>query len=180
MRIGSGFNGVSGSGSRRAKMTHKNRRMSINFIFWSAGCSLLRAEGWGLGISKLQFLIKKKIFFQLYFYFNFWSSKPCLRNRVINRIRIRYVSEFTGNNTALYMSKRSKLVAFWYRDPNQNLLGLQHLQNSGDHCKLRRRDWQRKQKLKSNTILVISYLYSESVMWRYSSTSTGTIYCNML
>ncbi len=38
------------------------------FIFWSAGCSLLRAEGFfcslvvlygGLGISKLQFLIKK-------------------------------------------------------------------------------------------------------------------------
>jgi hypothetical protein len=51
-----------GSGSRRAKMTHKSRKKLINFIFWSVGCSLLRAEGffcnldvlyWGLGICKL-------------------------------------------------------------------------------------------------------------------------------
>ncbi len=40
---GSGFNGVPGSvsGSSRAKMTHKQRKKLINFIFWSAGCSLL-------------------------------------------------------------------------------------------------------------------------------------------
>jgi hypothetical protein len=58
----------SGSGSRRAKMTHKNRKKYRMFMFWSAGCSLLRTEGFscslgvfyeGLGISKLQFLIKK-------------------------------------------------------------------------------------------------------------------------
>jgi hypothetical protein len=58
----------SGSGSRRAKMTHKNRKNSRIFMFLSTGCSLLRAEGFscslgvlygGLGISKLQFLIKK-------------------------------------------------------------------------------------------------------------------------
>ncbi len=45
-----------------------------NFMFWSAGCSLLRPEGFfcnldvlygGLGISKLQFFIKKILFFQL-------------------------------------------------------------------------------------------------------------------
>ncbi len=41
---GSGFNGVPGSGSRRAKMTHKHIKKLIFFIFWSAGCSLLRAE----------------------------------------------------------------------------------------------------------------------------------------
>jgi hypothetical protein len=56
-----------GSGSRRAKMTHKNRKKYRIFLFRSAGCSLLRAEGGfscslgvlygGLGISKLQFLI---------------------------------------------------------------------------------------------------------------------------
>ncbi len=34
---GSGFNGVPRSGSRRAKMTQKNRKQLINFIFWSAG-----------------------------------------------------------------------------------------------------------------------------------------------
>jgi hypothetical protein len=57
-----------GSGSRRAKMAHKNRKKSGIFMFLSSGCSLLRAEGFccslgvhygGLGISKLQFLIKK-------------------------------------------------------------------------------------------------------------------------
>jgi hypothetical protein len=56
------------SGSRRAKMTHKNRKKARIFMFLSTGCSLLRAEGFscslgvlyaGLGISKLQFLIKK-------------------------------------------------------------------------------------------------------------------------
>jgi hypothetical protein len=53
-----------GSGSRRAKMTHKNRKESRIFMFSSTGCSLLRAEGFscslgvlygGQGISKLQF-----------------------------------------------------------------------------------------------------------------------------
>jgi hypothetical protein len=33
------------SGSRRAKMTHKSRTKLRNFMFWRAGCSLLRAEG---------------------------------------------------------------------------------------------------------------------------------------
>jgi hypothetical protein len=65
----SGFNGVPGSvsGSKRAKRPTKNLKKLINFIFWSAGCSLLRVEGFfcslevlyeGLGISKLQFMIK--------------------------------------------------------------------------------------------------------------------------
>jgi hypothetical protein len=52
----------SGSGSRRAKMTHKNRKKSRIFMFLRTGCSLLRAEGFscslgvlyvGLGIGKL-------------------------------------------------------------------------------------------------------------------------------
>ena len=59
-------------------MTHKNRKKSRIFMFLSYGCSLLRAEGFscslgvlygGLGISKLQFLIKKiKIKFPAYFF----------------------------------------------------------------------------------------------------------------
>jgi hypothetical protein len=58
----------SGSGSRRAKMTHKNRKKSRIFMFLSTECSLFRAEGFfcslgvlygSLGISELQFLIKK-------------------------------------------------------------------------------------------------------------------------
>ncbi len=73
---GSGLIWVAGSESRRAKMAHKNRKKYIIFMFWSAGWSLLRADGFfcnldvlygGLGISKLQFLIKKikKLNFQL-------------------------------------------------------------------------------------------------------------------
>jgi hypothetical protein len=51
-----------GSGSRRAKMTHKNIKKSRIFMFSSTGCSLLRAEVFscslgalyvGLGIEKL-------------------------------------------------------------------------------------------------------------------------------
>ncbi len=75
----------SGSGSRRAKMTHKNGEKLRKFIFWSDGCSLLRAEGFffsldvlyrGLGIGKLQFLIKIIFNFFSCPFFNFWSSKP--------------------------------------------------------------------------------------------------------
>jgi hypothetical protein len=71
----------SGSGSRRAKMTHKNRKKSRIFMFFSSGCSLLRADGFscslgvfygGLGISKLQFLIKKiEIKFPAIIFFQF-------------------------------------------------------------------------------------------------------------
>ncbi len=35
----------SGSGSRRARMTHKSRKLFRNSNFWSAGWSLLKAEG---------------------------------------------------------------------------------------------------------------------------------------
>jgi hypothetical protein len=67
-------------------MTPKNRKKDRIFIFRSARCSLLRAEGFscslgvlyeGLGISKLQFLIKKiKIKFLVVNFFNFRSSNP--------------------------------------------------------------------------------------------------------
>jgi hypothetical protein len=50
-------------------MAQKNRKQLLNFIFQSAGCSFLRAEGFfcsldalcgDIGKSKLQFLIKKR------------------------------------------------------------------------------------------------------------------------
>ena len=71
------------SGSRGAKMTNKNWKKYRIFMFWSARCSLLRAEGFscslgvlygGLGISKLQFLIlikKIKIKFPAVKFFQF-------------------------------------------------------------------------------------------------------------
>jgi hypothetical protein len=43
----------SGSGSRRAKITHKNKNKSRNFMFSSAGCSLLRAEGFSCSLGVL-------------------------------------------------------------------------------------------------------------------------------
>jgi hypothetical protein len=62
-------------------MTQKNIKKDRIFIFWSAGCSVLRAEGFscslgvlcvGLGISKLQFLTKKiKIIFLVVNFFQF-------------------------------------------------------------------------------------------------------------
>ncbi len=62
----------SGSGSRRAKMTHKSRKKLVKVYVLSVGWPLLWAAGFfcnldilygGLGISKLQFLIKTKNFF---------------------------------------------------------------------------------------------------------------------
>jgi hypothetical protein len=96
-----GFGSVSGSGSaliwaagsgygsaykfririQEGKNDPKNWKKDRIFIFWSARCSLLRAEGFscslgllygGLGISKLQFLIKKiKIKFLVVNFFQF-------------------------------------------------------------------------------------------------------------
>ncbi len=73
---------------QEGKNDPQNRKKFINFLFWSSGCSLLRAEGFscsldvllgGLGISNCNFNLKRfKKNFQLYsiFVFNFWSSKP--------------------------------------------------------------------------------------------------------
>ncbi len=85
--IESEFNQVSGSGSgsRRANITHKNRKKLRNFMFWSAGCSLLRAESLscsldvlygGQGISKVQFLQKHMAFFSAVNFFKFLVIKP--------------------------------------------------------------------------------------------------------
>jgi hypothetical protein len=80
-----------GSGSRGAKMAHKNRKKSRIFMFLSTGCSLLRAKGFfcslgvlygSLGISKLQFLIKKiEIKFSAISFFQFYVIKPWIRIR---------------------------------------------------------------------------------------------------
>ncbi len=67
----------SGSGSRRAKKTHKSSKSSEIFMFWSAGWYLLSAEGFcccldfsygGLGITKLQLFIKNATFYECKFF----------------------------------------------------------------------------------------------------------------
>ncbi len=72
-------------------MTHKTRKKYRIFMFLSTGCSLLRAEGFscslgvlygGLGISKLQFLIKKiSIKFPAIDFFKYLVLKPGIRIR---------------------------------------------------------------------------------------------------
>ncbi len=89
--FGSGFNqvsgSVSGSGSRREKWSTKMEKKVKSFMFWSAGCSLVRAEGFncrldvlygGLGISKLQFFIKNifTIFSCIFFSSIFGHQNP--------------------------------------------------------------------------------------------------------
>jgi hypothetical protein len=64
---GSGFNGVpryvSVSGSKRAKITSKHRKMLVNFIFLSDRCSFLMADGFScsLEIKKIAIFDQKKI-----------------------------------------------------------------------------------------------------------------------
>ncbi len=72
-------------------MTHKNRKKSSIFMFFCTGCSLLRAESFscslgilygGLGISKLQFMIKKiEIKFPATNFFQFQVIKHWIRIR---------------------------------------------------------------------------------------------------
>jgi hypothetical protein len=84
----------SGSGSRRAKMIHKNRK-KLRSSFFEAGCFVLRANGFscslnvlyrGQGISKLQFLILKKKKFRCIFFLQFLVIKSpdpdCIRIRI--------------------------------------------------------------------------------------------------
>ncbi len=99
---GSGPYSESGSGSRRAKMTHKSKKIR-NIMFWSVGGSLLRAEGFfcnldvlceGLGIGKLLFLIQNIKNSSCKFFFSFWSSKPWIWISIypkIIRIRIKLI-----------------------------------------------------------------------------------------
>ncbi len=90
-----------GSGFRGAKMTHKSRKKLRNIMFWSARCSLWRAEGFfcnldvlygGLGIGKLQFLIKKNLFFSFVNFFKLLVIKTPVSG--LDRIRI-YIQVFS-------------------------------------------------------------------------------------
>ncbi len=77
------------SGSKRAKMALKNRKQLINFIFWSGGCSLLRAEDFSCSLDVLYggpfcnfwFYKKKKMS-------NSWSSKLWIGIRIWNSLEI--------------------------------------------------------------------------------------------
>ncbi len=77
-------------------MTHKQEKVK-KFNVLKCWISLLRAQGFscslnvsqrGLRISKLQFLGRKILFFQLYIFFNFWSSNPQISIRIRIWIRI--------------------------------------------------------------------------------------------
>ncbi len=89
--------GVPGSvsGSKRAKWLRNKKKQLINFIFWRAGRSILRAEGFSCNLNILcgglfcNFYQKKKK--SLLYFFYFWSAKPYgiqIRNRITIRIWI--------------------------------------------------------------------------------------------
>ncbi len=66
------------SKSRKAKRTHKNRKQFTNFMFSSARCSLLRAEGEGFSCS-MDFLyggLGRSYFFQ-FLVIKPWSGSGC-------------------------------------------------------------------------------------------------------
>ncbi len=78
-------------------MTFKTRKRKEISSFEVLDGSLLRAEDFsysldalygGLGVCKLQFLIKY-FFSAVNFFFNFWSSKPCTWIRIRIHIGIR-------------------------------------------------------------------------------------------
>jgi hypothetical protein len=77
------------SGSRRAKMTHKKVNKFHFLKYWMFSfegfpCSLDLLYG-GLGISKLQFLIKKRYLKKFQFFsFIFCSSKPWIHIRILS------------------------------------------------------------------------------------------------
>jgi hypothetical protein len=98
----------SGSGSRRAKMTHKSRKKLVKVHVLKCWMASFRAEDFfynldilygGLGIGKLQFLIKKKkisvvIFFSIFGHLSPWirigfGSGSVLASNIKLRIRIR-------------------------------------------------------------------------------------------
>jgi hypothetical protein len=127
-----GFGSVSGSRSRRAKMTHKKQRKVMKVhVFWSAGCSLLRAENFscsldvfygGIGISKLQVLIKTNIYIWAVQFFQCWPSEPWIRIR-IHWIRIQ--------NTAYCRERLRRIPIIWQRNPNFSALSGYQLMEAG-------------------------------------------------
>ncbi len=60
------------------KWPTKIEKKYINFIFWSAGCSLLRAEGVSCSLDVLY----GKTFLAVFFFCKFWLSKPWIRIRI--------------------------------------------------------------------------------------------------
>jgi hypothetical protein len=64
----------SGSGSRRGKMTHKNRIFFFNFLFLIDGCSLLRAEGFSCSL--VSALLRNRI--RIRIQIQAWEKNPDL------------------------------------------------------------------------------------------------------
>jgi hypothetical protein len=62
-------------------MIHKNRKKLINFLFSSAGCSLLRAEATPIAWDKYIAIFDQQKITALFsaVFFEIWSSKPWIQ-----------------------------------------------------------------------------------------------------
>ena len=109
-------------------MTHKKRKKSRIFMFLGTGCSLLRAEGLscsslgvlygGLGMSKLQFLIKKiKIKFPAINFFQFQAIKPGSGSRI--RIRDPGIRIRNQKKCWILIRIRIRIKSMQIRNPGQ-------------------------------------------------------------
>ncbi len=118
-------------------MTHKNRKKCRIFMFLSTGCSLLRAEGFscslgvlyeGLGISKLQFFIKKiEVKFPANIFFKFQVIKPWIQIRdpyPESGIRIR-----NQKKCWIWIRIRIRIKSMRIRNPGKEFTSLSSLQN---------------------------------------------------
>ncbi len=112
-------------------------------MFWNAGCPLLRAEDFscsldvlygGLGKSKLQFLIKKILYFlfQLYIFFNFWPSNSgsgsIFRLKCWIRIRNQWIwIRNTAHSEQEYVKSTIYLLSLeWLHHPPYTVPSWQH------------------------------------------------------
>ncbi len=125
---------------REQKWPRKIKQL-INFIFRSAGCSFWRAKGFscsldvlneGLGIGKLQILIKKSQRKEKNFSCIFYcSSKPWIRFRIWNRIRIRIYLQCWIRIRTLKVSYQGDFLNFFLYVLYSTLL---HLPPLRFHC----------------------------------------------
>jgi hypothetical protein len=146
-RIGSGFNQVSGSGSgfgfriQERKLSAKKKQVK-NFMFSSAGCSFLMADGFSCSLIFDPNNIK---FFPAVNFSDFGSSKPWNRIRIGIKLKccIRIRIQLIGSETRLVYACRYSFLSIF---PNcKKWLQIHNTAGKDDICTMNREgpmaDW---------------------------------------